>query len=542
MSDYIDILKKYKDDLIESGHVYEDIVDTIDIIEGANAEITSDSKKYKESDKCIFKQDISYENAEKIVMSVNRYQEYGIYNLTEYKNNIYQEALFCFERCENPIEMLVYSIRQLSDKTYINSILDIIKDFVNDYRNDVVTAFKNILNNWIWEDCITFVLDSVRLNFLEELKDSVYDLFEKSYVLRVKAADTLIDIEAKDKFVSMTNYLVVNTSDSREDTGIMKEIMYRLGNNSQFGSIAIYKVYISVRTRNYISVLLKLGIRNNLRAEIYTDIEKRLQNKQIDRFVHNKLLDLLAYTNRNPKSKELIVKSSSYAHIDKEKIIDILETDIEPIKELILNKNADITSRKNSILKLLKLDEGTKEEKIKIIQNVYSESDSLRIISASALTQLGNKNELATLFKYLVGSSDADLANEALNQIRRLKSIRDTEVNNALTTVIGRFMESDDIKNTPRVLTILEIYATGLPNTEISEVFLKKLASTSHAKIKIKLLEFFSKNYSILPNSEKGKIKSEITKLTHDESVAQFAMESLKKINMSTSNLPKSNK
>ena len=411
---------------------------------------------------------------------------------------------------------------------------------INDYRNEVVKAYDNILNNWIWEDCIKFVLNSIKLNFLQELQESLYNLFVKSYSLRVAVADTLIDIEAKEKFTSIVNFLVVNTSDSREDTGIMKDVIYRLGKNSEFGSIAIYKVYLSVRARRYIKTLLLLGIRNNLRVEIYNDIEKKLQNKQIERWVHNDILELLSYTNRNPKSQELLEKCKNITHIDKKKLGDITLDGLDELKEIIINRSEDIPARKNAIIKLIKIPEGTDEEKIKIIESVYSESDTLRITAASALTQLGRIKELTTLFKYLVGASDVELADDALNQIRRLKSIRDNNVNSALTSVISRFMENDEAKNTSRVLTILDIYSTGMPNEEITGVFLKKLSTTSHQKIKIRLLEFFSKNYSILPNCEKDKIKQEITKLTLDDTVAQNAMESLKKINMSSSNLPES--
>ena len=107
-------------------------------------------------------------------------------------------------------------------------------------------------------------------------------------------------------------------------------------------------------------------------------------------------------------------------------------------------------------------------KKIKIIESVYSEVIRLRITAASALTQLGRIKELTTLFKYLVGASDVKLADDALNQIRRLKSIRDNNVNSALTSVISRFMENDEAKNTSRVLTILDIYSTGMPNEEIT--------------------------------------------------------------------------
>lgn len=537
MNDFKDLLQKYKNDLIENGYEENIKIETIDIIEETNAGITKDSKKYKESDKCIFKQDISYENAERLVMAIKRYKEYSLYNLSEYKDQVYQEALFCFERCENPIEMLVYSIREVTDKMYINSLQDIVKDFINDYRTEVVKAYKNILNNWIWQDCIEFVLNSVKLNFLQELQEPLYNLFVKSYSLRVAAADTLIDIEAKDKFTSMVNFLVVNTSDSREETGIMKDVVYRLGKNSEAGSVAIYKVYLSVRARGNIKTLLMLGIRNNLRIEIYNDIEKKLYNNQIERWVHNQLVDLLNYTDKNPKSQQLLEKCKSIQHIDK---CRINVNGMDELKEIITNRSLDKNSRKDAIIKLIRMQEGTDGEKIKIIESVYSESDSLRITAASALTQLGRIKELTTLFKYLVGSSDIGLADDALNQIRRLKSIRDNNVNSALTSVISRFMENDEAKNTSRVLTILDIYSTGMPNEEITGVFLKKLSTTSHEKIKVRLLEFFSKNYSILPNCEKDKIKQEITRLTLDDTVAQNAMESLKKINMSSSNLPES--
>ena len=94
MNDFKDILQKYKNDLIENGYEENIKIETIDTIEEANARITKDSKKYKESDKCIFKQDISYENAERLVMAIKRYKEYSLYNLSEYKDQVYQEALF----------------------------------------------------------------------------------------------------------------------------------------------------------------------------------------------------------------------------------------------------------------------------------------------------------------------------------------------------------------------------------------------------------------------------------------------------------------
>ena len=74
--------------------------------------------------------------------------------------------------------MLVYSIREVTDQVYINSLQDIVKDFINDYRTEVVKAYENILNNWIWEDCIEFVLNSVKLNLLQELQEPLYDLLK----------------------------------------------------------------------------------------------------------------------------------------------------------------------------------------------------------------------------------------------------------------------------------------------------------------------------------------------------------------------------
>ena len=53
MLDYKDILQKLKNEIEEENMVIE--VDTMSFIEDVNAELTNDSKRYKDSNKIIFK-------------------------------------------------------------------------------------------------------------------------------------------------------------------------------------------------------------------------------------------------------------------------------------------------------------------------------------------------------------------------------------------------------------------------------------------------------------------------------------------------------
>lgn len=532
MQDFKDILRSYKEKLDK-----EIISDTMEMLEQINPKLTSDSKKYKEGNKYIFKQVIGYENSEDLMSTVIDTANYNVYNLSEYKDNISQKLIYAFEQSENPIEIIIYATRGLKENVYKNAILDVIKDIFVDYRAQVIEAYRNIIINWTWYDCIELVLKSIEQNIVLELKDVVYELFKNNYMLREKAATTLINISDESSFESMINFLVVSTSSSTDDIQMFKNIMYNLGRNTQKGSAFAYKIYSTINCRNQISNALILGIKLNLNKAIYDNIEKRLQNRELDRRSHNKLIDLLERTKHiNKISLDILNKALSYEHLDQDRVRGgIGASDIEMQIEMAQSIKTDERARVNSIIKLGK----SKDERVNdVLLSLYNESDLIRIVVASALVERGENKELLTLFKYLVGSTNNDHCNAATNQIKRLLSTPNQDINAALIKVIAKFMENNEPKSTERTLKILDLYSSGRPQEEIGNIFLNKLKLNPYVQVKSRLLAFFSKNYTVFSNELRTQIRDEITNCSKIQSISQEAMQALKVITAGESSLP----
>lgn len=531
--DYLEILKNYKETL------EEDIkADTMTTIEGANPQLSNESKKYREGNKYIFKQYISYENAQSLIDIVTNVDEYSIYNLNEYKEKISTKCNLISIIGENPVEMLVYSTRALTKDMFRNAILDELKNYAYDDRNSLIEAYKNILANWSWVDCVKLVLKSIQELALVELSEYVYKVFESNYILRELAAYTLINIGSENHFESIVNFLAITTGESREETLMTRNILVSLGKNTNAGSAYIYKVYLKLNVQNRIRNLLISGIRRNLSKGLYDHMEKTLKNSNAERSVHNKIIYLLGKTKEsNKKSSEILHQALGYGYLDKAKIIGEMPESFEMQLEIATNSKESNRNRINSIINLGKSDNGNIEE---VLLELYNESDILRVGVASALVERGKNNELLTLFKYLVGTrEDSELCISATNQIKRLKSLGKESINNALTTVVAKFMESDDLKSKDRVLKILKLYSSGNPTKDICEIFIKKLQTTTHIEIKLEILKFFSKNFSEFGEELKNSIKIEIGKCTTDEVIGKDAMECLKSITNGVSALPK---
>lgn len=532
MQDFKEILQKYMG-TIEA----RNDIDPMDTVEKINPNITSDSKKYKEGNKYIFKQFIGYENSEDILNAVINTQDYNVYNLNEYKDNIYQKMIYTFEQAENPVEILVYSTRGLDSDIYRNAILDVLRDIVLDYKQDVIEAYRNILSNWTWQDCNELVLKSIEQNLLLDLSDIVYNIFTNSYALRESAASTLIGIDAENKFKSMINFLVVKTGDSTADITTLRSIMYNLGKNSTKGSKYIYEVYVTTSCRNQISNALILGMKMNMIKEIYDDIEGNLFNSQLDRRTCAKIITLLERSKEYNSVSEKILERYLKNNEDTEVITD----DINRLIEIATDDSAYERRRIKAIMKISRnKDTRVTDAKIKeVLRSLYDKSDMLRIAVVSALVEKGEKKELLVLFKYLVGTSrDSEECIEATNQIRRLIANSNEEIKESITKVIAKFMENNEAKNTETTLRVLDLYFKGRPSEEIGLIFLKKLKESKYIQIKSKILNFFSTNYEVFPDYLKEEIREEIVNCSRITEISKEAMESLKLITATITTTP----
>src|SRR3712207_9538937 len=92
--DYIEVLKKFKEDNYEE----ELNIDTMKEIENINPNISDDSKSYKYGNKYIFKQPISYENAEELIEILNTAKKYNENNISIFKDEIKIGRASCRER------------------------------------------------------------------------------------------------------------------------------------------------------------------------------------------------------------------------------------------------------------------------------------------------------------------------------------------------------------------------------------------------------------------------------------------------------------
>ena len=199
MLDYKDILQKLKNEIEEENMVIE--VDTMSFIEDVNAELTNDSKRYKDSNKIIFKQHISYENAEKIISLVNNTEDYNLSNIGDYKYELINVCNIMDAMRENPVEMLVYAIKGLHGKDlYINAVRDVVKYLYEENSESVKSAYRSILSNWNWNDCIEFVLKSICELRIYDIYSEVYEIFENNMLKREMAARALLDINSNEVY------------------------------------------------------------------------------------------------------------------------------------------------------------------------------------------------------------------------------------------------------------------------------------------------------------------------------------------------------
>lgn len=532
MADFKELLRKYKETMGE-----EIIADTMEILEEVNPKITSDSKKYKEGNKYIFKQLISYENSEKIIELIKESKNYSKENLFTYKDKVQKTITSIFEQGENPVEILLYGTRELKDKIYKNAILDILKDITLEYKSEVVLAYRNILTNWTWYDSIELALISIEQNLLVDLKEEIYYLFENNNFLREKAAEVLINISADEYFESMINFLAVITTDSSEDITLFRTIMYNLGKKTEKGSAYAYKVYLTISVRNQIANGLILAIKLNMNKAIYENIMKKLQNPQIDKRIQKKLIVLLDRTKEsNAMSLELLQRALKYNHLEQKSVrLAIGGSDITMQIEAIRDKSLDERTKVEAIIKLTR----SKAENInEVLREAYNYSDIMRIASAAALVERGENRELLTLFKYLFGNNNMDCEIAATNQIKRLIATSNKDVNGALIKVVERFMENNEANGTERTLKIIDLYSTGKAQERVGVVFLKKLKENPYPIVKSSLLSFFGKNYSIFSNKLKEDIREEVTNCSKVREISSQAMEVLKTITAGDIALP----
>lgn len=541
MQDYMEVLGALKATMKQE--IDEKIVDTITTVEILNPELTADSKKYRDSNKIIFKEYISSKSANELVSLVLNISEYNISNIGLYKEEILSKCNIIYMQGENPIEMLVYSIKGLANESiYINAIRDVIKIFYEDNSELIIISYRNILNKWQWNDCLEFVLKSITELKIYQLADDVYSVFKNNNINRELAAKTIISLEATELFENLINFLCTLENENTTEIDQLRNILYYMVKFNKQNTIYIYKCYIQLTVNKTVSSILIGAIRFNVDRVILDHIEKCLRNSELSYYTFRKLITLLSKTKQsNTSIIQILINALHISHLDekqKDFIRRALGDDTPEMQlDIIKDKRKDSIERRNAIISMAKSED---EKYLEVLDEVAKESDEFKAIVYSVKVQRGNINQVIKLFEYIVTRDEYDeVSIEATNQIKRLRTLKDEKLNGALLKVASSLLADDELSNIKKVNKILDIFSSGVPTDEVGQLFLNKLKSTKHSIIKSKIIEFYKKNFNRLKSDTlKNSIKDAILNCTYDTEVDSIAMECLKSINSYVESVP----
>lgn len=515
MTDYLEVLQSLKNEIEENQLTTE--VDTMTFIDETNANLTKDSRRYKDSNKIIFKQYISYENSQAIMNLVKDYKKYDISTISEYKYEILNLCNIMDAMRENPVEMLVYSIKGLNgEEIFINAIRDIVKSIYEENSESVKDAYKSILDNWNWNDCLEFVLKSISELRIYELSEEVFALFEKNNILRELSAKTLLSISANEKYESMINFLCSQQNETSAELELFKKILYMIAKESENNTAYIYRSYLRENLWGHTRNIAIGAIKINLNKIILDDMEKKLNNPNTDRSIINKIEVLRSKAGISGKEKT-----------------------IDELVNIVCNKNELERKRTRALIELGKREDVTDLILKSVIEKIMNESEVLSVALCSVMVERKNYSYLLKLFDYMVNRDEySEAAVEAINQIKRLKGLRDEKLNEHLEKVAEKILSNDDMINIKKNLKIIELFSTGIPSDTISIIFLNKLKNTEHIIIKKSLLEFFRKEFNRFNTELKNNIKNVVLECSHSEEISKEAMKCLNSINEFTELAP----
>lgn len=515
--------------------VKESTVNTIDLVEETNPNLTKESSAYRDNKKFIFKGDMSYENAQEIVETIS---------CTDLALNDYREKVtkVCHEAwimSESPVEMMVYATKSLEDQEeYLNIVLDVLKTLYEKDK-DFTAHYYNILRNWNWTECVKVVLKSLQDLRLQELSEPVYRIFETNDTLRKEAALTLIAMGEMQYFESIINFLVMRKNDTRVQLDEIKTIMVAMGSVSEEASYLIYRSYMQMQLRVDVANQLIPGVRRNFSARILQHVEKLLSNQQGERSDHKKAMRLLERCNSNPTVGKLYDKFKRCDYLQHALMTRESEvTDVQGILELLKQKGPEHPETLNAILSLGKLSDAQSE---KVLRTLKEKTELLDIYASSALIERGAKNEIATLSIYMVApGKDEKIVREAINQLRRLRRLQNSSINTDLFKIATRLLEISVAKqNAGHISRILSLYEVGIPTDEIGRMYLSQLKTSTNTTIQDMTLKFLVRNHSTFAPALQQEIHEVIiSKSQEGTAFSKDAMNALSKISSMADAVP----
>lgn len=529
--DWLEQLEELKVNMKDNPEKWEESTftknDIISTLEAINPEITKNSIAFKESNKYIFKQPVSYESSEKIIKFVSNNKKIEQWQINSYKQQLHNICSLIVAKGESPVEMLVYSTKAVQNNSEnINLIMDELKEmWIVDPK--LTAAYKNILRSWNWPEQLQIVLNSIVSMNLDGFDEELINLFENNVQLREEAAYVIIALKYEKYYNRIINCLLALNIDSREITGTILRILKKMAGASKYGAELVFKTYIETTRHPSLNNVFIAAIKKNATAEIYDKLEKYVVSANMN--IQKKAIFLLGKID-NQKSADILKSIKDNRNVNKEVLTIAFGNSknkdyIDLLKNIADDNERRIQERTAALISLANVG-GT--ELIPYVENYINKSPEFEIAAASVLVQFGKMEKITVIFRYILTKNIAEAyVKEAVRQINRLRSLKNPEINSSLNKALKNLLKGD---NEFVVLSLVNLFTKGIPDDDVADTLLYKLKNTTVEQAKLIILKYLAKNYPLLSEKIQDMISKEIVTCSLNNSSDQIkntAMECL---------------
>lgn len=473
----------------------------------------------------IFSQFISYDNSYEIIKTVKSVSEVNAVNVNVFKDKLKNLCSDIVYSGQCPVEMLVYSTKAFYNNKYAQStVINVLKDLSFIDRN-FKAAYDNILKNWNWKDQISIVIKSCESIAMEEMGQNIMEIAERSEGLRQEAIVSLVNMKLKQYYSKIVNLMSAAREDSKEVVGIAAEVYPKMARCLE-GQEVLFKAYFN--DRNFaLNGIYASALKNNISSEDLNKIIEHAESKEV--FKQKKALYLLGKVN-NKYATEAIKTLLENNRVDKKELFTVMgySKNIEFINSL----KACIKDAGNSTdlrcKALISLGNFNDKKQVPFIKEFLNEGDEIKIAASSALLQLGEINYLVDLFKYVLKEDNSNFANQAKNELKRIRGQRNQELNLKIDSACEKILEGDKENICSNIIDIL----TRVNSDRSNSIILNKFHNTKLIDLKGRILRYFAENYIQFAPDFQQEVRKSIVVLSKDKTSKVFMLESMRALEM----------
>lgn len=468
-------------------------------------------------------------------------------DIVKNKSAILNECNMMYLRGENPLTMLLYMYRTKRrdiDKREIRFIINEVVES-NSTDNDNAEAISHILINWNWEECIDLALDLIQVGNIEGVAHLVFDLGKRDKNIRMKAFLTIVSMKSAEYTAYYSDIIKilfsVQPNDiNRDYISSISTILTKL-TVDEYGVNILYNYYKGAKLQSRLKSLCVNAMERNLTESILSDIKVTISSLDTPNLVKNILIELVGrlydVANKHKRVSRSLQQLYNWLVKDKGiKSVYLQSENKDKYKLIAQDKRLTKPERIRAIMQIAML--GTSED-IEFIKQFENEDDEMKIVCASGMAQLGDRQGIVTIFRYLQ-SDDKKVIGVVRSQLKRLILLKNDKyrLSEAVYQVASKLLSVDNDATIPVVIEIIRVYKPIAPTREIAELFVNKFKVTRQRDVLLELLDYL-KTYIADMNKELiNDIKKRAIELSRYSTIKNEAMKFLNDIESATTLLP----